>query len=309
MRGRSIDASIRARAATNGGRRARECDAASRSGFQSPRALDRRRRARAMGAYERASAREGTTMTGAPKLEFVREMFDRVAETYDVVNGWLAFGFVDAWRARALESGYRAVLNALPNGRRVLTRGARVLDVGCGTGNVTEAVMYSTLAHLAVDVAGVDCSPGMIREARRKMPNNSFEVMDAAKLNEAFEEGSFDAAVTCYTLRNFPDFETALENMVRVVKPGGTIAIVDAFPPRGAFGWLLRAWLRVMLPLIGATLNGERKAYEYLGRSIEAARTPEEVVAELEMLGCEAVEASRMFPFGAAAVVVGRKPE
>ena len=57
----------------------------------SRRALDRRRRARAMGAYDRASAREGTTMTGAPKLEFVREMFDRVAETYDVVNGWLAF--------------------------------------------------------------------------------------------------------------------------------------------------------------------------------------------------------------------------
>ena len=50
-----------------------------------------------MGAYDRASAFEGTTMTGAPKLEFVREMFDRVAETYDVVNGWLAFGFVDAW--------------------------------------------------------------------------------------------------------------------------------------------------------------------------------------------------------------------
>ena len=93
----SIDASIRARAATNG-RRARECDAASRSGFQSPRR--RARRARAMGAYARERAR-GTTMTGAPKLEFVREMFDRVAETYDVVNGWLAFGFVDAWRARS----------------------------------------------------------------------------------------------------------------------------------------------------------------------------------------------------------------
>ena len=63
-----------------------------------------------------------------------------------------------------------------------------------------------------------------------------------------------------------------------------------------------------MLPLIGATLNGERKAHEYL-RVHEAARIAEEVVAELEMLGCEAVEASRMFPFGAAAVVVGRKPE
>ena len=55
-------------------------------------------------------------------------------------------------------------------------------------------------------MAGRGLFAGMIREARRKMPNNSFEVMDAAKLNEAFEEGSFDAAVTCYTLRNFPDF-------------------------------------------------------------------------------------------------------
>ena len=91
-------------------------------------------------------------------------------------------------------------------------------------------------------------------------------------------------------------------------KPNGTLLILDAFPPTGIFGAVLRLWLRFVLPLVGALMTGEKKAYAYLGTSIERARTPREVADELEALGAEAVEISALFPFGAASAIIARKP-
>jgi len=260
---------------------------------------------RATSAYATRDAVDGPTLVGDEKLAFVTELFDRVASRYDVVNACIALGMVDRWRRRALRCGYD-VWNAI-EGVRVIERGDRVLDVGCGTGAVTKLVAYGELTHLGAEVTGVDCSRKMIEEARRVMPGGRFDVGNAAKMTYGSE--TFDAVVTAYTLRNFPDLTPTLAEMVRCCKRGGRIMILDAFPPQwGVLGFILRMWLRFALPLIGYALTGERKAYEYLGNSIERARTPEQVANELRALGAERVVAKRLFPFGAAAIIVAHKP-
>jgi demethylmenaquinone methyltransferase/2-methoxy-6-polyprenyl-1,4-benzoquinol methylase len=261
-----------------------------------------------MSTFRATSAERGTTLTGDAKLEFVSQLFDVVAHRYDAVNAVLALGFVDRWRRKALSAGLVATFApAFARGRRVFRRGDSVLDVGCGTGNVTRFLEYEAMNYLALDVVGVDCSKNMIEEARRLTPGEAkYEVGNAGKLR--FADASFDCVTTCYTLRNFSDVPETLREMFRVCKPNGTLLILDAFPPTGIFGAVLRLWLRFVLPLVGALMTGEKKAYAYLGTSIERARTPREVAHELEALGAEAVEISALFPFGAASAIIARKP-
>ena len=260
---------------------------------------------RAMTVYDDVAPLEATTLRSERKAAFVTELFDRVARRYDVVNAMIACGFVARWRRRALRCGLD-VFNALDRARTI-ERGDVVLDVGCGTGAVTATVMYGELSYLGAEVTGFDCSPGMLREARRAMPNARWDLGNAAKMT-AYEDASFDCVFTAYTLRNFSDFDATMEEMYRVCKPGGRVVILDAFPPSGVFGFVLRTWLRFALPIIGNLITGERKAYEYLGSSIEMARTPEEVSGAFRNLGAERVEAARMFPFGAAGMIVAFKP-
>lgn len=231
-------------------------------------------------------------MRGEDKLAFVTELFDRIATSYDAVNDAIALGFARAWRSWSLMDAFE--------------RGDAVLDVGCGPGNVTRYCMYTHLAHMAIDVTGVDCSTKMLDVARARCVGGKFVVGDAGKL--AFADGSFDVATTVYTLRNFSDLGRALDEMYRCVKPGGKMLIVDAFPPSGVFGVVLRLWLNFMLPLLGWLLTRDAKPYAYLAHSIQHTATPKEVKSMLESMGAERVTVSLYWPFGAAAKIVAYKP-
>ena len=180
------------------------------------------------------------------------------------------------------------------------------MDVGCGSGAVTAMVMYGELSFLGVEVIGMDCSEGMLGEARRRTPGAArFEAGNAAAMKYANE--TFDVVTTVYTLRNFPDLRDALSEMLRVTKPGGRVMILDAFPPSGALGFLLKWWLNVMLPLLGWLMTGDAKPYKYLANSIQSTATPREVKAMLEELGADRVEVTSYWPFGAAAKIMAHK--
>ena len=253
--------------------------------------------------FDATSARDGFALNGARKLAFVSELFDRVAPRYDVVNGAIALGFCGRWRRRALTSGLRW---ATANEPRTFKRGDVALDVGCGSGAVTATVMYGELSFLGVEVIGMDCSEGMLREARERTPGAArFERGNAAAMTYA--NGEFDVVTTVYTLRNFPDLRDALSEMLRVTKPGGRVMILDAFPPSGALGFALRWWLNFMLPLLGWLMTGDAKPYTYLANSIQSTATPREVKAMLEELGADRVEVTSYWPFGAAAKIMAYK--
>ena len=238
---------------------------------------------------------EGFRLTGADKLAFVTDMFDRVAPTYDLLNWFISLGQTTLWRLAALSWLHRW-----------LPRRAEVLDVGCGTGWVS---WFFRIRYRALDlrVTGMDCSPVMLREARRVVPDGTFYEGDVCHLPHP--DDSFDAVVTVYTLRNFPNLAKGLEEMYRVTKPSGAVVILDAFPPQDAVTkGLVWFWLEWVAPVFARIVSADPRAYKYLSASIRATLPPGDVANVLRDLGAERVEVTR-YTFGAAARIVAVKPE
>mmetsp|Transcript_14115 Transcript_14115/g.27049 ORF Transcript_14115/g.27049 Transcript_14115/m.27049 type:complete len:250 (-) Transcript_14115:242-991(-) len=243
-------------------------------------------------AFDDASATDGFHLHGEQKLQFVTSMFDRIATSYDKVNWFISLGQTTLWRLLALSWMHH-----------LLQPRAKVLDIGCGTGWVSW-FMYRRYSKLQLRVEGLDCSQGMLQEARRRHPKLVFTHGDVCKLQ--YEDSAFDMVTTVYTLRNFPDLYQGLQEMVRVTKPGGCVVILDAFPTAGVMKFLLRVWLNyVMPPLAGLFI--ERKPYEYLAHSIQSTVVAPEVVKMLEQLGCETPIDLQKYSFGAAARIVAKK--
>ena len=220
---------------------------------------------------------EGFRLTGADKLAFVTDMFDRVAPTYDLLNWFISLGQTTLWRLAALSWLHRW-----------LPRRAEVLDVGCGTGWVS---WFFRIRYRALDlrVTGMDCSPVMLREARRVVPDGTFYEGDVCHLPHP--DDSFDAVVTVYTLRNFPNLAKGLEEMYRVTKPSGAVVILDAFPPQDAVTkGLVWFWLEWVAPVFARIVSADPKAYKYLSASIRATLPPGDVANVLRDLGAERVE-------------------
>ena len=174
-------------------------------------------------------------------------MFDRVAPTYDLLNHFISLGQTTLWRVLALSWLHD-----------VLPKNAKVLDVGCGTGWVT---WYFRRQYPSrdLDIEGMDCSTVMLDEARRVVPGAEFTHGDVCALKHA--DGAFDAVTTVYTLRNFPDLRRGVEEMYRVTKPGGSVVILDAFPPSNAFvKSALYVWLELVMPVVAGLVTKRQKS-------------------------------------------------
>jgi demethylmenaquinone methyltransferase/2-methoxy-6-polyprenyl-1,4-benzoquinol methylase len=207
-------------------------------------------------------------MSGQREPTAVRAMFDRIARRYDLVNTVLSLGTDGGWRRRTVrETGVGA--------------GDRALDVACGSakiaGELSLAVGGSGL------VIGLDFSPAMLAVARRSRPEIEFVRGDALAL--PFQDSGLAATTMGFGLRNLADPVQGLREMVRVLRPGGRAAVLEFLkPPRSAYGWLYRAYLRTALPLIGGALSGDWAAYRYLSDTVDSYRTP----AQLRMLADQA---------------------
>jgi demethylmenaquinone methyltransferase/2-methoxy-6-polyprenyl-1,4-benzoquinol methylase len=242
--------------------------------------------------FETCSPEEGFNLKGEQKLQFVSEMFDRIAVSYDKVNLFISFGQTTLWRFLALSWIHR-----------MLFHNAKVLDVGCGTGWVSW-FLNRRYARLHLNIEAMDCSQEMLKEARRLYPKAMFSHGDVCNLS--YKDGSFNLVTTVYTLRNFPDLFQGLQEMVRVTAPGGYIVILDAFPVRGPMKLLLKVWLNYIVPPL-ASYFIERKPYEYLANSIQSTISSSEVGLMLQQLGCDSLQ-QQSYSFGAAIRIVARKP-
>lgn len=201
--------------------------------------------------------------TGAEKLESVRLMFDEVAPRYELVNSVMTFGMDRSWRRHTI-SGL-----ALP-------RGARVLDLACGTGDLA-----AELHHDGYDTIGLDLSEGMLRHASRA--NSPLVMADAAAL--PLVDSSFDGIVSGFALRNIAELQRAFDECARVLKPLGRLSILEVDRPTNP---LMRAghdvWFRLGVPILGALLS-VREAYRYLPRSVQYLPSPSAVQQMLEAAG------------------------
>ena len=245
-------------------------------------------------AFDAHAPAEGFRLKGADKLAYVSDMFDRVAPTYDVLNYFISLGQTTVWR-----------LLALSFLTRYLTRHGRVLDVGCGTGWVSW-YFKRRYRKLHLDVEGMDCSPVMLEEARRIVPGATFTHGDVCALT--YEDGTFDAVTTVYTLRNFPDLEQGLREMYRVTSPGGVVVILDAFPAQNVIVQaVLYVWLELVMPLVARCFTKDEKAYRYLSASIRSTVPPGRVAGMLRDCGAARVDVTK-YSFGMAARIMAHKP-
>ena len=209
----------------------------------------------------------------------VRTMFDRIAGVYDLMNTAMTAGLHHAWRKRAAD-------------RAVLAAGDSALDVCCGTGDL--ALELARRVGPEGEVVGCDFSEPMLELARRKAAEQGasqvrFEWADALRL--PYEEGSFDAVTVGFGLRNLADLDRGLEEMARVLKPGGRLVILEITQPRRPpLSLFYSLWFDRLVPLLGA-LAGDRDAYSYLPASVRRFPSPERLAAmmtaaDLERIRC-----------------------
>jgi demethylmenaquinone methyltransferase/2-methoxy-6-polyprenyl-1,4-benzoquinol methylase len=202
-------------------------------------------------------------------------MFDDIVARYDLLNGVLSLGLDRRWR--------RATVEALR-----IRPGDRVLDLGCGTGDLCRL-----LASTGARVTGIDISHGMLLEGKAKLRDRAALVLGSA-FALPFRDGAFGAAGSAFVLRNLIDLEAAFRGLARVVEPGGRIALVDITEPRSrSIRRLFDAYFGTVAPALGA-LVGKREAYRYLVRSLAQLPPSTEVCDMLALAGFDDPRAKPM---------------
>jgi len=233
-------------------------------------------------------------LSGEERSKYVRAMFDRVAERYDLLNRIISGGQDMKWRRFAVE------VAALP-------AQGKLLDIAAGTGDIAfEALKRSPRAM----VTAADFSLGMMRVGRRRLPYGAEVAWTGADaLALPYADESFDAVVSGYLMRNVSDIPQALAEQRRILKRGGRIVILDTSPPpENALKPFVLLHLKFGVPLLGRLIGGVAvaDAYRYLPESTQAFKTPQELRRLVEQAGFYDVRI-RSFMFGAMAVHWGVK--
>lgn len=229
----------------------------------------------------------------------VREMFTQIAPRYDLLNHILSLEMDRMWRSRTAKM-------LAP----ILEReGAKILDLCCGTGDLAFALARRAKGR----VWGADFAHTMLVRAREKSLGASaangqravpFVESDALRL--PFADGSFDLVTAAFGFRNLANYEAGLLEMRRVLKAGGTIAILEFTEPKpGWFGDLYRWYFRAVLPRLGGMISGDRAAYTYLPKSVARFFQPEELKELMLQSGFAGVEA-RVWTGGTVALHTGK---
>jgi demethylmenaquinone methyltransferase / 2-methoxy-6-polyprenyl-1,4-benzoquinol methylase len=201
----------------------------------------------------------------------VRAMFDRIAGLYDRMNTVMTAGLHHQWRARA---GELAALSA----------GQRALDVATGTGDL--AFELAGRVGPGGEVVGTDFSERMLEIAREKAAARGRPGSDGAVRFEAanalalpYRDGEFDAATVAFGARNFSDLEGGLREMVRVVRPGGRVVVLEiTTPSRPPLSTFFELWFDRAVPALGR-VAGDAQAYSYLPSSVRRFPGPAELAA------------------------------
>ncbi len=195
---------------------------------------------------------------GAPKKVQVGRMFDNISRHYDFLNHFLSMGIDRLWRRRAI-SRLRQLKPRL------------ILDVATGTGDFAVQAL-----SLGPDkVIGVDISEGMLAVGRKKIEarklTGKVELHRGDSENLQFEENKFDAVTVAFGVRNFENLEKGLAEILRVLRPGGVLVVLEFSRPRKfPVRQLYSFYFKGILPIIGRLVSRDKSAYTYLPESVEA---------------------------------------
>ena len=228
----------------------------------------------------------------------VRDMFTSIAPRYDLLNHVLSLNIDRLWWRRASRT-FRHILTQ-PN--------ARALDLCCGTGDMTFALMGQAGKN-APQIAGADFSHAMLQRASTKSQSRNAAVpvwVEADALSLPFPDAHFDLVTSAFGFRNLADYDGGLREIARVLRPGGECGILDFGEPKGAMGAVYRVYFKKVLPRIGTIISGVRGPYAYLPASVQRFPSPGEMLQRMKQAGFSGAEWTP-YTFGIAALYRGIK--
>jgi len=232
----------------------------------------------------------------SPKKDSVQKMFDDISPKYDFLNHFLSFGIDFSWRKKLV------AMLSVKNPRRIL-------DVATGTGDV--AISLTTLNP--EKIVGIDISEKMLDIARRKVTEKGMQDVISFKQSDAeripFSDGTFDAVTVAFGVRNYEDLRKGLSEMKRVLRPGGTMMILEFSHPSGTpFRQFYRFYSRYVIPFIGKLISSHSEAYRYLPESVAAFPSGSDflnILKELDLINCH----QQILSFGIASIYSCQKPD
>jgi len=232
----------------------------------------------------------------------VREMFTSIAPRYDLLNHVLSFNVDRLWWRRTARS-FAQILGQ-PN--------ARVLDLCCGTGDMTFALRQEA-GNCSPQVLGADFSHAMLQRARSKsldrVSNGNSAApgwIEADALCLPFPDEHFSLVTSAFGFRNLADYDAGLREIARVLRPGGECGILDFSEPKGIVGHLYRFYFKQVLPRVGTMLSGVRGPYAYLPNSVERFPEPQEMLDRMRLAGFREVSWTP-YTFSIAGLYRGKK--
>ena len=228
------------------------------------------------------------------KKEEVAEMFNNISANYDFLNHFLSLGIDHLWRKKAIKQLKNLEVK-------------KVIDIATGTGDFAIA----SLKLNPDEVIGVDISSGMLEVGSKKMKNKghdkTIKMILGDSENLAFEDNYFDALTVGFGVRNFENLEKGLSEMLRVIRPGGKIVILEfskpkKFPIKQVFSF----YSKYFIPFFGKRISKDQQAYAYLPESVAAFPEGKEFESILRNLNYKSVQ-SIILSGGIATIYTGTK--
>jgi demethylmenaquinone methyltransferase/2-methoxy-6-polyprenyl-1,4-benzoquinol methylase len=230
-----------------------------------------------------------------PEAQSVNQFFSKIAPGYDLANRVMSSGIDVLWRRRLAAEVARTGPESL-------------LDLATGSGDV--AFTMARRVKSLRKIVGMDFCEPMLDQARKKQPRLdpsnriSFEAGDCLCL--PCEDRSFDAVTISFGLRNLEDRAKGLAEMLRVIKPGGSLFVLEFTQPHPLIRLPYYAYLKSIIPTLSGTITGHRDAYRYLSSSIEAFPTRQDLAEEIQSAGFEKVR-HKGLTFSIAAIHQGTR--
>ena len=229
--------------------------------------------------------------SGEQRAQLVREMFDRIAGRYDLMNTLMTARLNRLWNKKVVRA-------------TGLRTGGRALDLACGTGTLTRDLAEKVGPEGYV--LGVDFSKEMLRVAR-SAPNIEYRFGDATDL-QGVPSVAFDAATIAYGARNIPDLDALFSEMARTLRPGGVAVCLEIARPTGRISSAFYGmWFDKIVPKLGGWISGDPSAYSYLPESVKEFVAPGELADIMRRNGLQDVT-WRELAGGIVTLHVGTKP-
>lgn len=227
----------------------------------------------------------------------VQAMFNSIAPRYDLLNHVLSANIDRLWWARAARRFHDVLSN--PD--------AAVLDICCGTGDMTMALLKHRPAG-ARPILAADFARAMLSRGAEKFAGHSVVPLEADALHLPLRDASIDLITAAFGFRNLANYSAGLREFHRVLKPGGQLGILECSEPDGLLGKVYGIYFRRVLPAIGRVVSGENLPYQYLPKSVGNFPAPSHMIEMMREAGYTDC-AWQPYTFGIAGLYIATRPK